>query len=113
MVERPIKGSIIYINFDPSTGAEIQKRRPAVVVSNDMIMKTYTFAWVVPISHGEFNGSDYPLHVRLDDRTKSDGVIYVEQLRSFDYKRRQWQFKEYLPSDLFEEVQKKIRLTIS
>ncbi|WP_242368018.1 type II toxin-antitoxin system PemK/MazF family toxin [Lactobacillus intestinalis] len=113
MVERPIKGSIIYINFDPSTGAEIQKRRPAVVVSNDMIMKTSPFAWVVPISHGEFNGRNYPLHVQLDDRTKSDGVIYVEQLRSFDYKRRQWQFKEYLPSDLFEEVQKKIRLTIS
>ncbi|WP_304202282.1 type II toxin-antitoxin system PemK/MazF family toxin [Lactobacillus intestinalis] len=114
MVERrPIKGSIIYINFDPSTGAEIQKRRPAVVVSNDMIMKTSPFAWVVPISHGEFNGSNYPLHVQLDDRTKSDGVIYVEQLRSFDYERQQWQFKEYLPSDLFEEVQKKIRLTIS
>lgn len=84
-----------------------------MVVSNDMIMKTSPFAWVVPISHRNFDGSNYPLHVHLDNRTKSDGAIYVEQLRSFDYKRRKWQFIEYLPSDLFEEVQKKIRLTIS
>ena len=84
-----------------------------MVVSNDMIMKTSPFAWVVPISHGNFDGSNYPLHVHLDHRTKSYGAIYVEQLRSFDYKRRKWQFIEYLPSDLFEEVQKKIRLTIS
>lgn len=51
MVEYPQSGSIIYINFDPSIGAEIQKRRPAVVISNDILAKTSPFAWVVPISH--------------------------------------------------------------
>lgn len=55
------RGSIIYINFDPSAGAEIQKRRPAVVVNNDILSETSPFAWVVPISHGTFNGEDYPL----------------------------------------------------
>ena len=49
MVEYPQSGSIIYINFDPSIGAEIQKRRPAVVISNDILAKTSPFAWVVPI----------------------------------------------------------------
>ena len=74
MVKIPTSGNIIYINFDPSTGAEIQKRRPAAVVSNDILMKTSPFVWVVPISHGSFNGESYPLHVHLDSRTKSDGT---------------------------------------
>lgn len=106
------RGSIIYINFDPSAGAEIQKRRPAVVVSNDILSQTSPFAWVAPISHGKFNGADYPLHVQLDSRTQTDGTIYVEQLKSFDFNERKWQYVEMLPKDLFEEVQKKVQLVI-
>ena len=34
------RGSIIYINFDPSAGAEIQKRCPAVVISNNILSET-------------------------------------------------------------------------
>lgn len=75
MVDYPQSGSIIYIDFDPLVGAEIQKRRPAVVVSNNMLAQTSPFAWVVPISHGAFNGEDYPLHVQLDGRIQIDGIM--------------------------------------
>ena len=66
----------------------------------------------MPISHGTFNGEDYPLHVKLDERTKIDGTIYVEQIKSFDFNHRKWQFVETLPMDLFDEVRKKARLVI-
>ena len=39
------RGSIIYINFDPLAGAEIKKRRPAVVVSTYILSETSPFAW--------------------------------------------------------------------
>lgn len=39
------RGSIIYINFDPSAETEIQKCRPAVVVNNDILLETSPFAW--------------------------------------------------------------------
>ena len=55
MVNMPKNGEIIYIDFDPSAGAEIQKRRPAAVVSNNQLMATFPFE-VVSISHGKFNG---------------------------------------------------------
>ncbi|WP_283620910.1 type II toxin-antitoxin system PemK/MazF family toxin [Limosilactobacillus avium] len=112
MVDYPQRGSIIYIDFNPSVGAEIQKRRSAVVISNDILAKTSPFAWVVPISHGSFNGEDYPLHIQLDERTQVDGTIYVEQIKSFDFNHRKWQFVEMLPTDLFDEVEKKARLVI-
>ncbi|MCC4491411.1 type II toxin-antitoxin system PemK/MazF family toxin [Limosilactobacillus reuteri] len=98
------RGSIIYINFDPSAETEIQKCRPAVVVNNDILSETSPFTWGVPISHG----TDYPLHVQLDNRTQTNGTVYVEQLKSFDFHQSKWQFIETMPADLFEEIQKTI-----
>lgn len=112
MVACPSKGSIIYIDFDPSAGAEIRKRRPALVVSDNTLAKTSPFVWVVPISHGTFNGPDYPLHVKLDNRTKTDGTIYVEQLKVMDYKRRKWSFIEQVPPSILDEVHQKIKLIV-
>ena len=106
------QGSIIYINFNPSAGSEIRKKRPAVVVSNNILSQTSPFAWVVPISHGSFNWKDYPLHVKLDKRTKTGGTVYVEQLKSFDFNQRKWHFVEMLPSDIYEEVKQKIQLVV-
>ncbi|MCH9393880.1 type II toxin-antitoxin system PemK/MazF family toxin [Lactobacillus reuteri] len=88
MVKYPQTGNIIYIDLDPSVGVEIQKRRPAVMISNDVLAQTSPFAWVVSISHGSFDGEDYPLHVQLDERTKTDRTIYVEQIKSFDFNHR-------------------------
>lgn len=112
MVEYPQTGSIIYIDFDSSVGAEVQKRRPAVVISNNILARTSPFAWVVPISHGSFNGEDYPLHVQLDNRTQIDGTVYIEQIKSFDFSCHKWQFVEMLPTDTFDEVRQKARLVI-
>ena len=70
------------------------------------------FAWVISISHDTFNGKDYPLHVQLDNRTQTNGPVYVEQLKSFDFHQRKWQFVETTPVDLFEEIQKKVQLVI-
>jgi mRNA interferase MazF len=106
------RGDIIYINFDPSAGSEIQKRRPAVVVSNEILMQTSPFVWAVPISHGSFDGQDYPLHVQLDERTRTNGTIYVEQLKSFDFNQRQWEFVEKIPTDLLAEISQKINLVV-
>lgn len=108
MVKRPKLGSIIYIDFDPSVGAGIQKRRPAVVISDDILAETSPFAWVVPISHGHFDGEDYPLHVLLDQRTKTNGTVYVEQIKSFNFNQRQWQFVEKCPADVLDEIRSEL-----
>ncbi|KRN93127.1 type II toxin-antitoxin system PemK/MazF family toxin [Pediococcus stilesii] len=112
MVEKPTTGSIIYIDFDPAIGAEIEKRRPAVVISNELLMETTRFIWVVPISHGTYDGPHYPLHVALDGRTKIAGTAYAEQIKSFDYTKRSWKFVEQMPQDLFEQIRKKAKLVL-
>lgn len=44
------RGEIWWVNFDPSIGGEIQKQRPAVLVSNDVSNKYLNRAQVVPVT---------------------------------------------------------------
>ena len=44
------RGEIWWVNFDPSIGGEIQKQRPAVIVSNDTSNKYLNRVQVVPLT---------------------------------------------------------------
>ncbi|NCC36693.1 MAG: type II toxin-antitoxin system PemK/MazF family toxin [Chloroflexia bacterium] len=44
------RGEVWWVNFDPSVGGEIQKERPAVIVSNDIANRLLNRLQVVPPS---------------------------------------------------------------
>ena len=44
------RGEVWWINFDPSVGGEIQKRRPAVIISNDISNKYLNRVQVIPLT---------------------------------------------------------------
>ena len=75
------QGDIVYLDFDPQAGHEQRGRRPALVVSNNTFNRFSSLTMVCPITHTDRN---HPLHIRLDERTRTDGVIMCDQVRMLD-----------------------------
>ena len=46
----PRRGDVWWVSFDPSIGGEIQKTRPAIVVSNDAANSALNRVIVIPIT---------------------------------------------------------------
>ena len=66
------QGDIVYLDFDPQSGHEQKGRRPALVISNNLFNRVSSLTMVCPITHTD---RGHPFHLRLDERTKTDGVI--------------------------------------
>ncbi len=95
------QGQIIKINFNPQTGHEQRGCRPALVVSNDFFNAKSNITIVCPITN---TNNRFPLHVPLDERTTTTGVVLCEHVRSLDIQARSYTVVEEIPVDLLEKV---------
>ena len=95
------QGQIIRINFSPQSGHEQRGTRPALVVSNDFFNEKTNMTIVCPITNTD---NRFPLHVPLDGRTVTTGVVLCEHIRSMDIQARGYTVIEELPADLLEKV---------
>lgn len=100
------QGTIIKINFNPQAGHEQAGYeqagyRPAVVISNNIFNQKAKLAIVCPITN---TNNYFPLHVSLDDRTKTTGVILCEHIKALDLNSRTFKEIEQLPEDILQNV---------
>ena len=95
------QGDIITMDFNPQQGHEQAGRRPAVVISNDILNHHSSMAMVCPITNTNKN---HPFHIPLDERTDTTGVILCDQAKMLDIKARNGKFKEKCPTDIWEDA---------
>lgn len=95
------QGDIIKINFNPQSGHEQAGYRPALVVSNEVFHQKTNLVIVCPISN---TSNDFPLHIKLDNRTSTTGSILCQHVKSLDAVSRGFVFVEHLSEDILKKV---------
>ena len=95
------QGDIVKFNFDPTAGHEQAGYRPAVVLSNNFFNQKTNLAIVCPITNTD---NHFPLHVHLDERTKTSGVILCEHIKAVDLNARPHKIIETLPQDILQQA---------
>lgn len=78
------RGEVWWVNFEPSVGGEIRKKRPAVIVSNDAANKHLNRVQVVPLTSKM--GRVYPSEAVIRFEGKQ-GKAMADQLTTVSKKR--------------------------
>lgn len=98
----PKQGDIIKMDFNPTKGHEQRGHRPALIVSNASFNKfARGVAIVCPITNTDRN---IPIHIKLDNRTTTKGVVMTDQVKALDLTVRGAEFVEKIPSDILAEI---------
>jgi mRNA interferase MazF len=102
MAYNPQQGDIITMDFTPTKGHEQQGHRPAVVVSNASFNNfARGVALVCPITNTDRN---IAIHIKLDDRTATTGVVMTDQVKALDLTARNAKLVEKIPNDILSEI---------
>ena len=105
----PDRGDVIWLDFDPTKGSEIQKTRPALVLSPKPFNTKIKLALVAPITT-TIRGHGF--EVIFSGKTVS-GAVLCQQVRSVDYRARNIMFVEKASKAIMEDVLKKVRVLVS
>lgn len=91
------QGDIIKFDFNSALGHEQKGYRSALVISNSVFNSNTNLLIILPISN---TNNNFPLHIKLDSRTKTTGFILCEHLKSIDKTARVVKKIEKLPKNI-------------
>lgn len=104
----PQRGDIVWLEFDPQKGKEIQKTRPALVISPHQYNLKTGLALFMPIT-SQIKG--YPFEVLIEAEC-IQGAVLCDQIRSLDWKARKAKFMTHLCSSIVEDVLLKLNVLL-
>jgi mRNA interferase MazF len=104
----PERGDVVWLSFEPQKGKEIQKTRPAVVLTPSKYNLKSGFALFVPIT-SQIKG--YPFEVIIRSK-QINGAVLCDQVRSMDWRARKATKILSLDKNVTENILSKIKLLL-
>lgn len=91
------RGEVWWVEFDPSVGSEVRKKRPAVIVSNDAANRNMARVVVVPLTSN--TGRQYPGEAAVTVGGQSSKAM-ADQIMAADKSRLKSQFGMLSKADM-------------
>jgi mRNA interferase MazF len=104
----PRRGDVYWVALDPTLGSEIQKTRPAVILSNDSCNRYGTRVVVVPVTGNV--GPTYPGEAEIELRGKRSRAL-GDQIRSIDKARLRGKVGRLTTHEL-AAIEEAVRITL-
>ncbi len=104
----PNRGDIVWLEFDPQRGKEIQKTRPALVISPQKYNFKTSLVLCMPIT-SRIKG--YPFEC-IFKSPEINGAILCDQIRSLDWRARKARYLTNIPFELYLEIMEKLHVLL-
>lgn len=104
------RGTLYWVKLDPIEGSEIGKRRPTVIMSNDINNQLADTVTIVPLTTS--TKKVYPFEVFIAKgigNLKEDSKAKANQIRTID-KKRIGEKIGTLPKDIIYEIERAIKI---
>lgn len=108
VVYTPSRGDIVWLEFDSQKGKEIQKKRPALVISPEEYNKKTGLGLFMPIT-SKIKG--YPFEVVIKEENVI-GAVLCDQIRSLDWKSRNAKYILQVSALVLEDVMAKFKILL-
>lgn len=105
----PCQGDIILVDFKYQIGHEQRGRRPALVLSNNDMIRNSNMALVCPLSTRIRDKQPYRVILNEPD-LETTGVVMCDQARVIDVRSRYYRYVESVTVDTLESVKLKLKL---
>ena len=108
------RGDIYWVNLDPVVGTEVGKRRPALIISNDVGNKYSDRVIVAPITNKGLT-KVYPIEVLLlqgEGGVPENSKVVLDQIRAID-KQRLADYIGRLDADKMKDVDRALRKSLA
>lgn len=96
----PKKGDLGFLDFNPQSGVEQAGNRPCLILSPESFNQTTGLAIVCPIRS---RSGDWPFEVPLPEHLKLTGVVLTDQVRSVDWKARNFKMRDEAPPESVQQ----------
>ena len=109
MADFPKRGEIYWVDLDPTVGSEIQKTRPALIISNDAGNEFSSRVIIAPITSSAAKIFPFQVPIDLNDKPRK---ILLDQIRTIDKARLKNKITA-VPKPIMVLVEKAIKVSLS